>query len=785
MTKIFHDFTNQTSDFVEARLFRSISRAFEGLSISDDDITKYYEQAKRFITRKETVKLTTIREKLISLALERVSRTQPEWDNVAVHYRLKQARKEAKANRGHFLDFNSLVFNACEDGFYGEEMYDYNRKDCEYLDSKIVHSRDKRFNYAGLMLLLDRYCLRTTDGKLLELPQERFMVIAMAIMSNEKENRLEKVLAHYNALSSGHTVATPTMANAGMRAGQLSSCFIDTIDDSLQGIFDSNTDVANLSKNGGGIGLYFGKVRSVGAAIRGYEGASGGVVPWIKQANNTAISVDQLGKRAGAIAVYLDVWHADILSFLDLRLANGEERLRAHDVFTGVCIPDIFMRAVDSKSNWILFDPHEVRTVMGFSLEDYYDQTRERGEFTDKYMECVRAFREGRLKLSKEVKALDIMKAILKSQKETGTPYMFYRDTVNRANPNKHVGMIYCSNLCTEIYQNMSPTKVVKYELFEKHNNVPTEVTEKFGIESDKSYSITVKENGDFVVCNLASLNLKVLVDNLGKAPELIATMVRGLDNVIDLNETKIPVVQAVETNKKYRAIGLGTFGWHHLLATQGIDWESEDATEHANRLYEMIAYYTIKASMELAKERGAYPMFKGSMWDTGEYFDQREYNYEAHYVIGGERVTLDWHWLREQVKLYGVRNGYMLAVAPNGATSVIANSTASIDPIFRQEFAEEKKGLKVVTVVPDLSPKTVWKYKTAYQVSQLTSIEQNIARQRHIDQGVSFNLYITNETKMSELLEMHMKAWEGGLKSTYYVRGQSMEDAEECDSCQ
>ena len=327
----------------------------------------------------------------------------------------------------------------------------------------------------------------------------------------------------------------------------------------------------------------------------------------------------------------------------------------------------------------------------------------------------------------------------------------------------------------------MSPTKVLTYELANRSTHL------KYNLEHDKTYSVTVKENGDFVVCNLASLNLKVLVDNLSEAPQLISTMVRGLDNVIDLNETKIPVVQAVETNRKYRAIGLGTFGWHHLLATQGIDWEERHAEWFVDKLYELIAYYTIKASMELAKERGAYPAFKGSQWDTGEYFDKRGYTASKTIFLIEDRdgITIDWDWLRGEVTKYGVRNGYMLAVAPNGSTSVIANSTASIDPIFRQEFAEAKKGQQVVTVVPDLNPQTVWKYKTAYQVSQLASIDQNIARQRHIGQGVSFNLYITADTQMDELVEMHMRAWEGGLKSTYYVRGQSMEDAQDCESCQ
>ena len=562
-----------------------------------------------------------------------------------------------------------------------------------------------------------------------------------------KENRLEYVKEAYWAMSNLYmTVATPTLANAGKTHGQLSSCFIDTVDDSLQGIYDSNTDVANLSKFGGGIGVYMGKVRARGSAIRGFKGASSGVLPWIKQLNNTAVSVDQLGQRQGAIAVYLDVWHRDIMTFLDLKLNNGDERLRAHDIFTGVCLPDIFMEAVDAREDWHLFDPHEVRVKMGYSLEDFYDEQRGEGSFREKYAECV-----ANEDLSRQtVPAIDIMKRILRSQLETGTPFMFYRDEVNRANPNKHEGMIYSSNLCTEIAQNMSPTQF-----------------ESVTLEDD--VIVTRKKPGDFVVCNLSSINLgkAVPADILER---LITVQVRMLDNVIDLNQ--IPVVQARRTNERYRGIGLGTFGWHHLLALEGIQWESDEAVELADKLYEKIAYLTIEASSNLAAEKGTYPMYEGSDWDTGEYFERRQYESEQ------------WQQLRARVKQQGMRNGYLMAVAPNSSTSVIAGSTASIDPIFQPFFYEEKKNYRLPVIAPDLDHNTYDVYRrSAYIVDQRWSVKQNAARQRHIDQAISFNMYVPNTIRASVLLDLHLRAWKSGMKSTYYTRSTAT-NIEECEWC-
>lgn len=697
--------------------------------------------------------LQELTNQLILEALSHVDELAPDWTFVASRLLSQNLQQQVCQNRNihkPYTNFLPLIESLTEQGIYQTQILDaYTPEEIKELETVINPEKDHLFTYIGLKTLADRYLTRDHSKRLMELPQERFMIIAMTLMQKEEHNRIHYVKEAYWALSNLYmTVATPTFANAGKTYGQLSSCFIDTVDDSLQGIFDSNTDIANLSKSGGGLGVYLGKIRSRGSDIRGFKGVSSGVIPWMKQLNNTAVSVDQLGQRKGAISVYLDVWHKDIFSFLDSKLNNGDERMRTHDLFNGVCIPDIFMEQVENRGDWYLFDPHEVRQTMGYSLEDHFDEKIGSGSFRDKYKECVR-----HPDLPKEkVPAIEIMKAIMRGQLETGSPFMFYRDEVNRMNPNHHKGMIYCTNLCTEITQNQSSTLTKKQ--YVKDGSI-----------------ITVKTPGDFVVCNLSSINLARTIKE-GQLERLIPIQVRMLDNVIDLNE--IPVLQAKMTNEKYRAVGLGTFGWHHLLALEGIKWESDEAVHYADELYERIAYYTIQASSTLAKEKGAYPAFEGSDWQTGEYFHKRNY---------GTSSTWDWHTLQNQVATHGIRNGYLLAVAPNATTSIIAGSTASIDPVFLKIYSEEKKDYKIPVTAPDLSPETTWFYKSAYHINQHWSIAQNAARQKHIDQAISFNLYVTNTVKAKALLELHLDAWKQRLKTTYYVRSTSTE-LEECDSC-
>ncbi|WLV24337.1 ribonucleoside-diphosphate reductase subunit alpha [Aciduricibacillus chroicocephali] len=690
------------------------------------------------------------------LALENIDEANTAWTFLASRLYLQELYIKAAKNRGYsevqkYGSFHGLLEKLSEEGVYSSNILDkYTREEIDQLGTKIAPERDLLFNYLGIYTLATRYLATDHNKNTYELPQERWMIIAMYLMQDEdKSKRLELVEEAYWALSNLYmTVATPTMTNAGKSHGQLSSCFIDTVDDSLQSIYDSNTDIAKLSKNGGGIGVYMGKVRARGSMIKGYKGMSSGVVPWIKQLNNTAVSVDQLGTRKGAIAIYLDVWHMDIEPFLDLKLNNGDDRMRAHDIFTGVCIPDYFMEQVEARGEWHLFDPHEVRMEMGFSLEDFHDEKKGAGSWRENYLACV-----ANENLSRHtVPAIDIMKRIMKSQLESGTPFMFYRDEVNRQNANSHAGMIYCSNLCTEITQNMSPT-----EFLEEYVEDDGTIVKKY-------------KAGDYVVCNLSSVNLgRAVPDKV--LERLLKIQVRMLDNVIEINT--LPIPQTKLTNQKYRAIGLGTFGWHHLLALEGIHWETDKAVEFADELYEKIAYLTIKNSMELAKEKGTYKAYEGSKWSTGEYFDQKGY------------TNGDWTSLKAEVQQNGMRNGYLMAVAPNSSTSMIAGSTASIDPIFQVFYNEEKKDFKIPTTAPDLDHNTYDIYrKSAYIVDQRWSVKQNAARQRHVDQSLSFNFYVPNTIRASVLLGLHQQAWEEGLKTTYYVRSTSS-DIEECEWCE
>ncbi|EOV6589560.1 ribonucleoside-diphosphate reductase subunit alpha [Listeria monocytogenes] len=753
-TYIVKDGGNRKLPFDKSRLdgyLEKIHEEFPKLDLED-----YKRKVFNFVEKKEDYAADELVDYLIREAEARTDIHIPEWEHFAARLYLNKLYKKASKNRFYNDDdkygsYVGLQESLGERGIYsGNILKNYSKEDLIAAGKLIDPEKDKLFTYNGLYLLATRYLATDSERNVYELPQERWLTIALYLMQNEpKEKRMKLVEEAYWALSNLYmTVATPTLANAGKVGGQLSSCFIDTVDDSLQGIYDSNTDVARVSKHGGGVGAYLGYVRSTGAAIRGVKGASGGVIPWIKQLNNTAVSVDQLGQRKGAIAVYLDVFHKDIESFLDLRLNNGDQRLRAHDVFTAVCIPDIFMEAVERRGEWYLFDPHEVKAKKGWYLQDFYDETKGEGTFREKYDELV----ADETISKKIVKAIDIMKRVMVSQLETGNPFMFYRDEVNRMNPNKHEGMVYSSNLCTEIMQNMSPTKMIQE------------------IISGDQIVIT-KQAGDFVVCNLSSVNLgRAVVAEEGTLERLIEVEVRMLDNVIDLNE--LPVPQATITNQKYRSIGLGTFGWHHLLALKNIAWDSEEAEKYADELYEQINYLAIRASNKLAQEKGAYKVFKGSDWNTGEYFARRNYN------------SPEWQELAKEVAEKGLRNAYLVAVAPNMSTAQIAGSTASIDPIYSAFYYEEKKDYRRPVIAPDLNLSTYPYYeKGAYKVDQFASVRQNGRRQRHVDQSLSFNFYVPSGIKASKLLELHMTAWNEGLKTTYYVRSNDI-DVEECEWC-
>ena len=682
-----------------------------------------------------------------------LNRMNSKWQYVAAKLFLFDLYKEAKISRNYktfgYGDFNELVEMLVERGIYTEDFVSkYSKAQRKELADYIDPDRDFLFNYEGVKLLADRYLVRGMNGEVLELPQERFMAIAMHLASVE-ENKVHYAKAFYDLLSKlKMTVATPTLANAGTTFSQLSSCFISTVSDNLWSIYDVNSKFSKVSKHGGALGIYLGKVRSLGSDIRGFSNASGGVIPWVRLYNDTAVAVDQLGRRKGGASITLDIWHKDLYEFIDLRTNNGDDRRKAHDIFPAISIPDIFMERLINRQDFSLFDPHEVEKLMGFSLEDYYDKDEKHKEFSERYKLCENDSRLAKI----TVPALDIMKKIMKSAVETGTPFIFFRDTVNRANPNSHAGMIYGSNLCHEIAQNMSETKFVSEEIVS---------------ENGKSKIVTTVESGDMVTCNLNSINLgNVSFDEL---KENVPLQIRMLDNVITLN--MFPVADAEVTSLKYRAIGLGVSGYHHYLAKNAIAWENEKHIEEADRLFEEIAYNAIKASMELAREKGAYAEFEGSKWQTGEYFDERGY------------VSERWKELKKDVMKYGLRNGYLMAVAPTGSTSNIAGTTAGIDPIFKKFFVEEKKGSFTPKTAPELNDETFWYYKEAHYINQLWSIRACAARQRHIDQAQSFNLYITPDVKAKDILDLYVEAYKSGIKTIYYVRNRSLE-MDECTSC-
>ncbi|MDM0912379.1 MAG: ribonucleoside-diphosphate reductase subunit alpha [Clostridium perfringens] len=693
----------------------------------------------------------------IQVSLELTSQVEPRWQEIAAKLYVKNLYEEVRVNRGleeganPYDNFYGFIKELNDKGLYGKYILDnYSKEDIEELEKEIKRERDFLFTYSGINLLAKRYLVQDFNRLPLELPQQMFMGIAMHLaIPEKKEKRLYWAKRFYDVLSSiKATMATPTMSNARKPFYQLSSCFIDTVDDSLAGIYKSLDNFSKVSKFGGGMGIYMGKVRALGSAIRGFKGASGGIIPWIKLFNDTAIAVDQLGVRNGSVAIWLDAWHKDLPEFLQIRTNNGDDRKKAHDIFPGLCYPDLFWKLAenDIDANWYMMCPHEIKTVKGYSLEDFYGE-----EWEKKYYECVEDDR-----IEKRVMSVkDIVRLIIKSAAETGTPFAFYRDTVNKFNPNKHKGMIYSSNLCTEIMQNMSAMEIEQTEIKDENGDVVV-------IEKTKP--------GDFVVCNLSSVVLgNVDVTSDEEVEYVVETQIRAMDNVIDLNYYSVPFAEI--TNKKYRAVGLGTSGYHHMLVNNKIVWDSEEHLNFVDKVYERINFYAIKASLNIAKEKGSYPLFEGSDWSNGDYFELREYN------------SPQWKELKEEIAKYGMRNGYLFAVAPNGSTATLAGTSEGVDPVMNRFWLEEKKGSITPKVAPGLCQENFWYYVSAYNVNQEFTVRANGVRQRHIDQGQSFNLYITTDYTMRQIMNLYISACKNGVKSIYYVRSKSL-SVDECESC-
>lgn len=667
--------------------------------------------------------------------------------------------------------------------------------DLDDLNSYLKPERDFLFNYLGIKTLYDRYLLKNSKGEPIELPQQMFMAIAMFLAQNEKDKQ-EKAKEFYDVISKFEVMlATPTLSNARTNRHQLSSCYIGSSPDNIEGIFDGYKEMALLSKYGGGIGWDWNQIRSLGGSIDGHKNAAGGTVPFLKITNDIAIAVDQLGTRKGAIAVYMEPWHMDIVDFIDLKKNSGEERRRAHDLFPALWISDLFMERVLEDSTWTLFDPVEVK-----DLSECFGE-----EFKAKYI----AYENDDTKTKNRIRAKELWKKILTSYFEVGSPFLCFKDTANKANPNSHEGLIRSSNLCTEIFQNTNPNYYkIKVEfkdgsirtfdeedLVEVDGNLTKKANKITALDSINSKKVFIVEkekiDGNTAVCNLASINLsKINTD--ADIKRVVPIAIRMLDNVIDLNFYPLRKVKA--TNLKSRSIGLGVMGEAQMLTQYKLAWGSNEHFKKIDQVMEAISYNAIEASSNLALEKGSYPTFEGSNWSKGIMPHDHTPN-AVNALVERDLFdnSYDWDTLRKKIKKDGMRNGYLMAIAPTSSISILVGTTQTIEPVYKRKWFEENLSGLIPVVVPNLSPDT-WSYYTpAFEIDQLQVIKAAAIRQKWIDQGQSTNIFMNLDKASGKYLhEIYTLAWKLGLKSTYYLRSQSPEaknDIEdrsmECSGCQ
>ena len=772
-----------------SKIQKYTSAAVKGL----DNVSQSELEVDAHLHFRDGITSKEIQETLIKTAVDKIDIDAPNWTFVASRLFLFNLYHQVNGFTG-YCTLEKYFDKGEKTGriLLGlKEMYDL-----EELEKHIVPERDLQFNYLGIKTLYDRYLIKDSQACPIELPQHMFMAIAMFLAQRE-EDRQGWAIKFYNMISTFEVMlATPTLSNARTTRHQLSSCYIGSTPDNIEGIFDAYQEMAMLSKFGGGIGWDWTRIRSMGSSIDGHKNAAGGSVPFLKITNDIAIAVDQLGTRKGAIAVYMEPWHIDINDFLDLKKNSGEERRRAHDLFPAMWLYEIFLERVQQDAIWTLFDPYDTK-----ELTDIYGE-----EFTKRYIELE----QDESLIKEKVKAKDLWKKILTSYFETGSPFLCFKDNANRANPNDHFGIIRSSNLCTEIFQNTEPNHYKIKFIFENGESVSYEEDEIVKVDSgiekpakkvtalDSLGGLPIyvvekeKVDGSTAVCNLASINLS-RINAKEDIERIVPTAVRCLDNVIDLNF--YPIEKVKRTNMKSRSIGLGVMGEAQMLAEQKIMWGTQEHFDKIDEVMESVCYNTISASSDLALEKGQYPEFKGSKWSRG-IFPQDHANAEVINLVdrGGLFASAyEWDELRTKVKNQGMRNGYLMAVAPTSSISILTGTTQAIEPVFKRKWSEENLSGLIPVVVPNLSPDT-WSYYTpAYDLNQTVLIKAAAIRQKWIDQGQSLNIFITLDKASGRYLnEIYMLAWKLGLKSTYYLRSQSPEihnDVEdrsmECVGCQ
>lgn len=734
---------------------------------------------------------------LIKTAVDKIDIDRPNWTYVAARlflydlYHKVNPSKEYPHLRDYFIKGEKE----------GRILLGLKEKyDLDDLNAYIKPERDLQFTYLGIKTLYDRYLIKDKNARPIELPQHMFMAIAMFLAQNELDcgawaKKFYDLISKFEVM-----VATPTLSNARTTRHQLSSCYIGSTPDNIEGIFDSYKEMALLSKFGGGIGWDWSRVRAMGGSIDGHKNAAGGIIPFLKITNDIAVAVDQLGTRKGAIAVYIEPWHMDIGDFIDLRKNSGEERRRAHELFPALWINDLFMKRVKDNAKWTLFDPYDVPKL----TELYGD------EFEVEYKKY-----EQDENIAKEVvDAKELWKKILTNYFESGMPFLCFKDNANKANPNPHSGLIRSSNLCTEIFQNTEPSyyKVkVTYEdesveLFDESdevvvNNSLLKTAKKIStldtINGKKVFIVEKEEVlGKTAVCNLASINLSK-INTREDIKRVVPTAIRMLDNVIDLNF--YPHKKVKLTNLKSRAIGLGVMGEAQMLAEKEIYFGSNEHFDLINEIMENISYEAISASSDLAAEKGVYEDYEGSNWSKGIFpIDLASENAKALTFNDSlfNQSECDWAKLKEKVKKLGMRNGYLMAIAPTSSISILVGTTQTIEPIYKRKWFEQNLSGMIPNVVPNLSANT-WQYYTpAYELDQRLLVKAAAVRGKWIDQGQSLNIFVSlDKASGGYLNSIYTLAHELGLKSCYYLRSESPESSHldnkpmdrsiECEGCQ
>ncbi len=740
------------------RIGRRFEAACEGLE--DCSVDDLLEEVMKSVY--DDISVAEIYRAMILAARTRIEQ-DPSYDTVAARLlRMVIANESLGSSPFDADELDRLYHNQFEhyviDGIVAERLTPELRQyDLTRIAEALKPERDYLFRYPGLQAVYDRYLLHI-DGRRIEMPQYFWMRVAMGLAINE-ENREERAIEFYDILSTMRfTSATPTLFNSATNHPQLSSCYLSTVSDDLEHIFKCVSDNARLSKWAGGLGNDWTSIRATNAHIKGTNGRSQGVIPFLKVVNDTAVAVNQGGKRKGAVCSYLESWHMDIEEFMELRKNTGDDRRRTHDMHTANWIPDVFMKRVQQNQNWTLFSPDEVP-----DLHDLYGKA-----FEERYLEYEQMAATGRIRMSRTVPAVELWRKMLTRLFETGHPWITFKDPSNIRSPQDHTGVVHSSNLCTEILLNTSPEETA--------------------------------------VCNLGSVNLPAhIVDgqlDLKMLETTVRTAMRMLDNVIDINF--YPTAEARTSNQRHRPVGLGLMGFQDALAKLNYSYASEQAVEFADRSMEAISWFAIMASSELAAERGTYGSYAGSKWDRGllpiDTIDLLEQ--ERGVPMDLDRSsTLDWDAVRKSIAEHGMRNSNCMAIAPTATISTIIGVSQSIEPIYKHLYVKSNLSGEFTHVntslVSELKERGLWdsdmlealkyydgtlseieripadiraRYLTSFEVDAKWLIECASRRQKWIDMGQSLNLYMC-EPSGRKLHDMHFMAWNKGLKTTYYLR--------------